>query len=143
MKRNISSLQELDHFVFNFLSKLTQKKYAQVILLSGDLGVGKTAFVKSAARFFEVDDEITSPTFVIQKEYDIKRHSFLKKMIHIDAYRLQGPEELEYLGWNELLHNPENIIFIEWPEQIEGIKLYDAQKIKIRIRDKNIRELEF
>jgi tRNA threonylcarbamoyl adenosine modification protein YjeE len=64
------------------------KNGATIILLRGDLGAGKTAFVKEVAKIFEIGEEITSPTFVIEKKYKIKGNSFFKNLIHIDAYRL-------------------------------------------------------
>jgi len=142
MKKNIKNLEELDVFVFDFLGDLQKKEKAIIITLSGDLGAGKTALVKSAAKFFKISDEITSPTFVIQKEYDLEGHDFLRKMIHIDAYRLEDKAELEYLGWNEIIQNPENIIFIEWPEQVEGINIEGAIQMSIKILDDESREIE-
>ena len=143
MKKIISDIGELDIFVSEFISQIQQKNRAAIITLSGDLGVGKTALVKSAGKFFNIDEEITSPTFVIQKEYLIKNHDFLKKMIHIDAYRLENKHELEYLKWSENINNPKNIIFIEWPEQVHGIDLPGAHHFTISISEKEKREITY
>ena len=134
MKKRIKNLDELALFTREFIISLWQKKEgAVVVTLSGDLGAGKTAFVKEVAKVFGITEDITSPTFVIQKEYDIHEHPFLKKMIHIDAYRLENKSELEYLGWDDIIQNPENIIFMEWPEQVDGIDVSNAISIKIDI----------
>ncbi len=140
MKTYITNLKDLDLFVDSFLeSKRPHKEYATIISLSGDLGVGKTAFVKSCARHFSIDESITSPTFVIQKEYEITKHPLFKKLIHIDAYRLESKEELEYLGWNEIIKDPHTIICIEWPEQVLGIELPLAYEIDIEIQSDKTR----
>lgn len=141
MKKNIKNLDELVVFVNDLLLSIKQEKGAIIITLSGELGAGKTALVKLAAKYFYIDENITSPTFVIQKEYEIENHNFFKKMIHIDAYRLESAAELEYLKWNETISNNENIIFIEWPEQVKGIDMPNAINIYIEILDDESREI--
>ena len=141
----IKNIDELHSFACDFLRDILgdkKRETAVVIQLSGDLGAGKTAFVKEVAKCFGIEEEITSPTFVIQKEYNIKRDDVpFKKMIHIDAYRLEDKSELEYLGWNELIQNPEHIIFMEWPEQVEGISLPETILVNIKILDGELREI--
>lgn len=141
MKVNIKNLTELFSFISNFISSLDEKKNATIITLEGDLGVGKTALVKKAAEFFEINEELTSPTFVIQKEYKIQNHNIFKKMIHIDAYRLESSSDLEYLGWNQNIQNPENIIFIEWPTQVEGLSMPEKISLNIEILKDKSREI--
>ncbi len=143
MKKRIKNLNELSVYVQNFIVSLPkQHDTALIVKLFGDLGAGKTAFVKEVAKVLEIKEDITSPTFVIQKEYDISHHSFLKKMIHIDAYRMEDKSELEYLGWQDTISNQHNIIFIEWPEQVKGIALPHAIDIHIGIVDGDEREIE-
>jgi len=89
---------------------------ATVVALSGDLGAGKTAFVKGVARALGVMEHVTSPTFVIMKIYALHGQKF-QRLVHIDAYRLKGEHHLKVLGWDELLADPKNLIFVEWPEQ--------------------------
>ncbi len=139
----INNLEELKFFVSSFLEEIKQKNNATTIALSGDLGAGKTAFVQCAAKYFDINETITSPTFVIQKEYKIENHNIFNNMIHIDAYRLESAAELEYLGWNEIISNPKNIIFIEWPEQVSGIEMLDATTIKITILDNDARKINY
>jgi tRNA threonylcarbamoyladenosine biosynthesis protein TsaE len=136
MQQTLYNLDDLKKYVNNFLSTLAQKEHATIVALSGDLGVGKTAFVKKAAEYFGIAEDITSPTFVIQKEYQIFNHVFFKKMIHIDAYRLESAHELEYLKWSETIADSETIVFIEWPEQVRGIYMPDAYQIHLEIQDK-------
>ncbi|MEI6304478.1 MAG: tRNA (adenosine(37)-N6)-threonylcarbamoyltransferase complex ATPase subunit type 1 TsaE [Candidatus Taylorbacteria bacterium] len=104
------------------------EREATLVGLSGHLGAGKTAFVKSIAKVLGVQGEITSPTYVIMKMYGInKRYSTVKssiesipypwkRLVHIDAYRLEKYEELEVLGWEQLIADAGNLIIVEWPE---------------------------
>lgn len=103
---------------------------ATVVALQGDLGAGKTYFVQNVGRMMGVKEHITSPTFVIMNIYDIEPtwHKF-KKFIHIDAYRIEKKEELLNLGWEKLLDDSENIIFVEWPERVEGLIPKESKKL--------------
>jgi tRNA threonylcarbamoyladenosine biosynthesis protein TsaE len=93
---------------------------ATVVGLYGDLGSGKTSFVQGIAKAFGVNDYVISPTFVLQKRYeiDLNKQKCFSNLIHIDAYRMESAEELNHIKWNDLLDNPENIICIEWPERV-------------------------
>ncbi len=93
-----------------------------VLALQGDLGAGKTHFTKGLAQALNIQENITSPTFVLLKEYLVKNNQHnIKKLIHIDCYRLSNPEELLALGWQELINNAENLIVIEWADKIKSI----------------------
>lgn len=140
----IHKLSDLKSWVEKWLAQISSQDQAQVVRLRGDLGSGKTALVKEAAYFFGIEETLTSPTFVILKEYDIKKEtSPFRKLIHIDAYRLKNKEELEYLGWKELIANPSNIIFLEWPEMVEGIKAPKAIDIELEIMESETRKLSY
>jgi len=65
---------------------------------------------------------------VIMKSYDINWKGF-KKLIHVDAYRIESESELLNLGWNKLVENPRHLILIEWPERVEGILPKDSRRI--------------
>ena len=87
-----------------------------VILLHGDLGAGKTCFVRGLLAGLGGDtSEVHSPTFTIMHEHDTDSLT----LVHIDAYRLSGSDELHTIGWDELLSRDDTIIAIEWPERIE------------------------
>ncbi len=101
---------------------------ATVITLEGDLGAGKTYFAQHFGQVLGVREPMTSPTFVIMNMYDIDWRG-LKKLIHIDAYRLEREEELLNLGWEALVANPENIILIEWPERVANLIPEDAKRL--------------
>ena len=143
MRKNFSikNLDELENWVAEFILGCNPQNNATIVTLSGDLGAGKTAWVKAAARALGINEDITSPTFVIQKEYDLQDQKFAK-MIHIDAYRLESAAELEYLGWKDIVADPGNIIFLEWPEMVEGINISGAINIQLSINDNESRKIE-
>ena len=101
---------------------------ATVVVLQGELGSGKTAFAKALGKMMGINEHIVSPTFVIMKSYNIDWKGF-KKLIHVDAYRIESESELLNLGWNELVENPQHLILIEWPERVEGILPKDSRRI--------------
>ena len=115
---------------------------AVVIGLSGDLGSGKTSFVQGIAKAFNIKDKVLSPTFVIQKRYPIKNHENFKNLIHIDAYRLDKPEQIIPIGWHEISRSKENIIFIEWPEKIGDFMPKNHKKIVFEFIDPEKRGIE-
>lgn len=96
----------------NNLAKIAKKGY--VFALYGDLGAGKTFFTRAFAKALKVNQEITSPTYVLMNEYD-----GIEKIYHLDLYRLEAFEEVLELGLVELIE--ESICLIEWPEVAEEI----------------------
>jgi tRNA threonylcarbamoyladenosine biosynthesis protein TsaE len=124
------SLEETQEIARNWLRNIEVRPpyssdEAFVVGLSGHLGAGKTAFVKTVAKILGVEEEITSPTFVIMKVYEIT-HPKWRRLVHIDAYRLEKREELEALRWESLVADPSNLIMMEWPENV-GITEFAAQ----------------
>lgn len=142
MKSIIShSLDETNTVAEGFLVSLKGGVVATIVALSGDLGSGKTAFAKEAGSLLGIPrDEITSPTFVIMKVFDIEDKRF-KKFVHIDAYRLESNQELENLGWKELTADPKNLIFIEWPEKVADIIPKDAITVRFEPVDEDTRTI--
>lgn len=123
---------EMEEESATFLSSLSPaENSATIVTLSGELGAGKTTFVKGIARALGIEDQVTSPTFVIMKVYELGGKGF-KKLVHMDAYRLKGMQHLKVLGWNELVKDGRNLILVEWPEKIEGAIPHDAKRIALR-----------
>ena len=105
-------------FLKKELNKKERKK-ALVITLSGDLGSGKTVFVKGLAEGLGIKERVLSPTFVIERRYEVKNEKF-SYLIHIDAYRLSSGEDLKVLGWDDKVKDKNNIICLEWPENVSS-----------------------
>lgn len=106
------SEEDTKKFASDFASKLDNNS---VIVLSGDLGSGKTKFTEGILRYFGLEDEISSPTFTIVNEYDTSDI----KIYHFDLYRLSDIDEFYAMGGEEYLHN--GICIFEWGEMIENI----------------------
>ncbi|HVV15206.1 MAG TPA: tRNA (adenosine(37)-N6)-threonylcarbamoyltransferase complex ATPase subunit type 1 TsaE [Candidatus Paceibacterota bacterium] len=99
------------------LEKIPEKTDgAAVLALSGDLGAGKTTFVQALARELGIQETVQSPTYVLMKSYPIAYKQFTT-LIHIDAYRLEKPEEFAALKPDIFLADPTNLVCIEWPEK--------------------------
>lgn len=111
------NLKETRRVAQSFLSSLEASNSATVVFLQGDLGAGKTAFVKELAKNLNIKQNIISPTFVLAKKYKIKNQNF-KELLHIDAYRFEKKEEVKVLLLKEEIKNKELLILIEWPEKI-------------------------
>ena len=137
------SLKETQKLAKEFVGniKASDKGLAFVVAMHGDLGSGKTTFVKAVAKAFGIENTVTSPTLVIEKIYKLENQEF-DNLIHIDAYRLKSGEELKTIGWEEVSKNPKNIIFIEWPNNVEDILPESKQEIIFKFVDENTREIE-
>jgi tRNA threonylcarbamoyladenosine biosynthesis protein TsaE len=148
MKINFNK-KEIPETTENVLEKIlnTRQKNATVIALSGDLGVGKTTITQEIAKNFGIKENITSPTFVVMKIYDLKSgskyYSKFKKLIHIDAYRLESEQELFLLGWEKIIEDKNNIVILEWPERVEKCLSKDTFLIKLTHIDEENREIQF
>ncbi len=144
MKILSKSLKETAEIAEGFLEKVSMNFYedeASVVGLYGDLGSGKTTFTQSVAKLLGIKEDITSPTYVIEKIYDISYKDF-KRLIHIDAYRLESPKELLTLEWNHIVKDPHNLILIEWPEKVAEILPENHTKICFKFVSENEREIE-
>lgn len=102
---------------------------ATVIALEGDLGAGKTRFVRGLASGLGVTlDAIASPTFVLAVEH---RGAFGVTLAHLDAWRVRSVEELESVGWEEMLRRPRMVIAVEWASKIA--EALPAERIDVTI----------
>lgn len=143
MKKVITkSLEETQAFAKDWVNSLGQNEDgALVVGIYGNLGAGKTTFTQAVARELGVKDIVNSPTFVIEKIYETK-HPYFIRLIHIDAYRLEKAAELQTLNFEELVENKNNLILIEWPENVKEILPPDHQRIYCEFVDENSRKFE-
>lgn len=93
-------------------------KPPMVVLLTGDLGAGKTTFVKDVVSALGCDDLVTSPTFTLLNTYNAKFPVY-----HFDMYRLSSAEEAMNVGFEEYFdkNTLDGVCFVEWPENVEGL----------------------
>lgn len=111
-----------------------------VIALTGDLGAGKTQFVKGLARGVGVVGRIHSPTFTLVNEYGGGR----LRLFHLDLYRLETPEQILSAGIEEFL-KPDGVSVIEWAERINdlGFVVCDLKKVQIDIVSESERKITY
>jgi tRNA threonylcarbamoyladenosine biosynthesis protein TsaE len=83
-----------------------------VVTITGELGAGKTTLVQAICAGYGVTDDVTSPTFALVHEYQAPR----SPVHHLDLYRLDRPEHLDEIGWDELV-TARAIVLVEWPER--------------------------
>ncbi|PAU95179.1 tRNA (adenosine(37)-N6)-threonylcarbamoyltransferase complex ATPase subunit type 1 TsaE [Aliifodinibius salipaludis] len=107
----------------------------EVVCLQGDLGAGKTHFVKGMAEGLGIEsDDVSSPTFTLINEYDGD-----KLLYHFDCYRMESPREALEIGAEEYFYG-DGVTVIEWPERIEPLIPPEAIWISIEAPDKNTRK---
>lgn len=86
----------------------------------GDLGAGKTEFIKGICDELDVKQVVTSPTFNLMNKYDFSAHGFSGVIYHVDLYRIEKEDELFEIGFNECIHSDDVIKLVEWSEKAEG-----------------------
>lgn len=125
-----TSAQETKQAAADLIREFGSQKRAQALVfaLEGSLGAGKTNFVQGAAAALGVQRTVSSPTFVLLKRYDIAverpevaRRLRIAALFHFDCFRVHSPEEIEELGWTDIVSDPAHVVFIEWPEKIRGL----------------------
>ena len=125
----ISNENELD-----FISKEIFEKFkSKVFLFYGEMGVGKTAFIKSICKHLNVIDVVSSPTFSIVNQYANDQDEFI---YHFDFYRTNNKNEIFDIGYEEYLFS-NSFCFIEWPERLDNLLPNKYLEIKMKLRDGN------
>jgi tRNA threonylcarbamoyladenosine biosynthesis protein TsaE len=116
-----------------------------VITVSGELGAGKTHFIKGIAHSLGIDErEITSPTFTLVNEYEIGGQAGStapRALYHLDCYRFEKFEDLLELGVEDYLYPKHAATIIEWPERIAQLIPKDAIRVEIRVISESEREI--
>ena len=137
-------LSKSEKKTFQIAANIAKKaKTGDIFALVGDLGSGKTTFVKGFARSLGIKREITSPTFVIMKQYPIVNpKKDIESLIHIDCYRLESKQDFESAGLREIFDNKNSVILIEWAEKIKKNLPKKAKNIYFSYIDETTRKIK-
>ncbi len=129
MNFKVNSVDELDSAAAKLLYNFPdQKKFA----VYGEMGAGKTTFIKAICKYLGVNENTSSPTFAIINEYKAK-----EKIYHLDLFRIKSVHELTNIGIEEYFEK-DNYIFVEWPQIIEPLlEDYGFMKIIITVKNNN------
>lgn len=141
MTLEIKTVQELDQAVEALLAFAKGRKKMVFI---GEIGAGKTTFIQAFCQHFDVEDQVTSPTFSLVNEYVYRdpETNQLSNIYHLDLYRLETIEEALNIGIEEYLDN-DSYCLIEWPEIIAPLLPEEVVRIKIEIKADSVRKILF
>jgi tRNA threonylcarbamoyladenosine biosynthesis protein TsaE len=122
--RNTRSVEETERFAADFAQSLAP---GTTLALHGEMGAGKTHFVRGIVKGLHGDPRIvSSPTYVLLNIYD----STCIKIFHLDAYRVTGPDDFDAIGFPELLEQ-NGLVIVEWPERV--LPLLPLQRIDVTL----------
>jgi tRNA threonylcarbamoyladenosine biosynthesis protein TsaE len=132
MRKNITikSIREMNSFALAVARTL---RGGETLALTGELGAGKTAFVKGLAKALGIKQVVQSPTFLLMKCYPIVPRATchaLRAICHVDAYRIKNERELLAIGLGEKLGDPQTATAIEWADLVPELIPKGAIKIK-------------
>ena len=131
----ITTLAELPGVAQSLLSFAGSQK---IFLFYGNMGAGKTTFIKELCAQLGVDEAVTSPTFSIVNEYN----GSTAQVFHFDFYRLKNQEEALDMGYEEYFYSG-NYCLIEWPEKISDLLPLNYVKVSIEVNDEQTRVFTF
>lgn len=126
MKVIVNNLEQTKALAQEFASTL---RVGDVVLLSGDLGAGKTTFTQFVFKHLGVQGVVNSPTFAVLKTYDANGIT----LNHFDAYRINTSEAIE-CGFDEVISSGDGITFIEWSENIKELLPINCININITLQ---------
>ncbi len=136
MKLEINSLENIDQAAQQFYNSIGNHR---VFAFYGQMGVGKTTFIKALCQFFGVKDDISSPTFAIVNEYIGAQG---EQLFHFDFYRIKNEEEAFDFGYEDYFYSGA-FCFIEWPEKVESLLPADCVKVFLYETENKQRILTF
>jgi len=133
MNKKIKNLEELYSFADIFAKQI---KSNTLVLFSGELGAGKTTFIKALCQKLGVKEMVTSPTFTLVQNYQAKLPIF-----HLDLYRLETEKEIINMDIFNFLDEPNALVLVEWGEKLLCFKDLEYIMLEFHIISENKREL--
>ncbi|OGI88050.1 tRNA (adenosine(37)-N6)-threonylcarbamoyltransferase complex ATPase subunit type 1 TsaE [Candidatus Nomurabacteria bacterium RIFCSPLOWO2_01_FULL_33_24] len=139
----IKNLEEMKKLAERFIKSIDQplENKATIVGLYGNLGSGKTAFVKKVAEVLGIKEHVISPTFVIFKNYKLNKSRF-QKLVHIDAYRLEDEEALNKLDFSKIIEDQNNLVLVEWANQVVSALPKDHLRINFEYINDQTRNIK-
>ena len=132
----IHNISEIDTVAKEFIKKIAPNKH---VAFYGQMGVGKTTFIKALCKTLGILETVNSPSFAIINEYNT---DFGEPVYHFDFYRIKEIEEAYDFGYEDYFYGS-NYCFVEWPEKIEPLIPEHFVKVKIEETKDNVREITF
>jgi len=129
---DIDSLDKINDAATKFVAQMGNNT---VFAFHGEMGAGKTTFIKAICEKLGVEDQITSPTFAIVNEY---RSNSGELIYHFDFYRIKDESEAFDFGYEDYFYSG-SICFIEWPEKVESLLPNDIVNVTISEKENGIR----
>jgi len=142
-RQTLSLAEKLARDILRGEGKENRRQKAFLVGLEGNLGGGKTTFLKGFAKGLGIKERILSPTFVIIRRFQLNNLTIKQfdNFYHIDCYRIEKPEEILTLGFKKIISDPKNIVCIEWADKIKKILPKETLWIKFEIKNKNQRKI--
>jgi tRNA threonylcarbamoyladenosine biosynthesis protein TsaE len=137
------TLEALQEEAAHFVARLSPQTSATLVTLTGELGAGKTSFAQGMAKALGVSEHVTSPTFVLEKIYELPEGASFKRLVHIDAYRLEGGDALAPLGFDEIIKDPGNLVVLEWPERVSDALPDATHAVSFKVLPDNTRAITY
>jgi tRNA threonylcarbamoyladenosine biosynthesis protein TsaE len=137
MKFELSHLSDIKKVVPEFLNALGQRK---IVAFYGEMGAGKTTFIKGLLEYMAIEDHASSPTFSIVNEYYSANFG---KVYHFDFYRILSEREALDIGVEEFFEDDNAFCFIEWPQKIHNLLPLNSVSVSIDVEnEKRIIQLD-
>lgn len=131
----ITDIFQIDAVAAEFVKQIGDRR---IFAFYGEMGAGKTTFVKAVCQQLGVEDVVNSPTFAIVNEYDSARLDC--PIYHFDFYRIRRLEEAYDIGVDDYFYGG-GLCFIEWPELIEPLLPDETVRVDIRVGEGGVREI--
>lgn len=133
----INNIKDINKAAKTFIDNMPE---GNVIAFYGNMGAGKTTFIKALCEELGVEDEVTSPTFAIVNEYTCSNGS--SRIFHFDFYRIKKLEEVYDMGYEDYFYS-DSLCLIEWPELIEELLPDDVTKVHITEQSDGSRKIVY